>query len=235
MIHAASSGWGDLPGWGSLYGLSFFRLANVVFRLLATGTVARPLRHSLARTLEERYETAQIPLVKEVELLAPERRVQLLRLVGRLLNDWPSGFIEACKQVGASPRHLIKNASQVPFVFLEPVIRELSGGLRQVTDAEMREGTDYLRRHGVAPTQDALISLFKVKAARIQQHAEPAFPHEPYGKGRYWKLDSVSPEVRQAVRLTAHMEGENISGWVEKALREKLRTSGFVIPSHLST
>jgi hypothetical protein len=231
MLRAATEGWMDLPGWGPIHAVPYFRLVAILFRLLAAGGFAKPLRYYLALSMEERYETAQIPVVKDVELLPPERRVQLLRQVGRLLENWPKSFIDACKNVGASPRHLIKDAQQTPFAFWDPVVRELSGSLRRIDDEEAREGADYLRRRGIAPTRNALTDLLKVKAASIERHAEPASSRTAYGKGRYWKLDSVAPEVRQAVLLAAHREGENIAGWVEKALRTKLQDSGFVIPS----
>jgi hypothetical protein len=222
LCKTAAEGWIDLPGWGPLHVLAFFQLVNVLFRLVSTGPHARALRHHLSSSLEERYATAQIPVVKEVELIPPERRVQLLRLVGRLLKAWPADFVAACEHVGAGQHHLVKDAAAVPFVFLEPVTSFLSSSPRRVTSAEMREGADILRRNGETPTYAALTGLFNVKAVEAQRQAVPATSHDPYGKGRYWKLDGVSPEVREAVRKMAHREGENVAGWVEKALRSQL-------------
>ncbi len=222
LTRAIRDGWVDLPGWGSLHALAFYKLVSILFRLVSTGKFARALRHHLSQSLEERYATAQIPVVKEVELIPPERRAQLLRLVGRLLASWPTDFIAACKAVGVSQGCLIKDAAAVPFVFLEPVTRLLSGGPRRVTQAEMQAAADELRRRGEQPTYGALTTLFNVKAVEAERQAEPALAHEPYGQGRYWKLDGISPEVRAAARKMAHKEGENVAGWVEKALRSQL-------------
>lgn len=231
MNRAAIDNWIDLPEWGTVHALAFFQLARMLLRLLVGSAFARPLRHQLSRSTQERFETAQIPMVKEIELLGPERRAQLLALVGRLLDSWPSNFVDACRAVGIGQRHLIKDAVQAPFVFWDPVTRLLSNSVRRISDDEMREGAEYLRRQSTVPTYEALASLFQAKSSTAYDHAEPTLLHAEYGKGRYWKLENVSPDVRQAVRLAAHREGENVAGWVEKALRAKLRASGTVIPS----
>jgi hypothetical protein len=39
---------------------------------------------------------------------------------------------------------------------------------------------------------------------------------------RYWKLDGVSLEVRQAARVEAARAGESVGGWIDHVLRDVL-------------
>lgn len=43
-----------------------------------------------------------------------------------------------------------------------------------------------------------------------------------WGHHRFWKLDGISPDVRQAAKIAARMKGENVGPWVDQVLREKL-------------
>ena len=50
-----------------------------------------------------------------------------------------------------------------------------------------------------------------------------------YGQGRYWKLDSVTQEVKMGVRRKACEEGVTVSRWVEGVLQQAL------VPSQKAT
>ena len=221
--------WADLPGYGPLYSLSFFWLASVLLHLLAGGKFARPLRDRLAQDQDSQRELALIPLVRDADRLPPERRAQLLALVLDLLDDWPHHFIEAARSVKATKCDLVKYAWRVPFAFWEPVMSELSAPWRKLDEPELRQGIDYLKRHGVVPTYDALTDLFETKFVAHKDLAEPAFDHEPYGKGRYWKLDGIDPQLRRAARVAAHGEGENVAAWVERVLRAAIQQKDAAI------
>jgi hypothetical protein len=49
LMAAVDEGWGVLDGFGPIYGLAYFQLAMLLFRLLASGPLARPLRAQIDR------------------------------------------------------------------------------------------------------------------------------------------------------------------------------------------
>ena len=231
LLRAAEDGWVDLPGWGHLHAIAFFQLTRSLLRLLASGTVARALRSHLAIDTQERHSLEQIPLVKDADLLAPERRLQLLRLVGRMLKSWPQRFIDACRAVGASSSDILTDVAEIPFAFWQPVTSCLSAEPRRVNSAEVAEAADFLRRHGHVPTFGSLKSLLGVEAEAARKAAVPARTARGRRRPNGWYLDDVAPEVRAAVCQLAHKEGEHVSGWLERLLRRELHVRGVVVGS----
>lgn len=231
MLRVAEEGWAELDGYGSLYGLAYFQLLQVLFRLVAGGPLARALRNQFAVDERERIEVAQIRVVKDGLLVNSEQRHLLLRLVGRMLDSWPHSFIRAARAIKAFQSDLIKDSGKVPFAFWEPIVRELSATARTVAAAEILEGKGYLQRHGRVPTYGALSELFGNCLAAQKHLAEPHGPAQARGTGRFWRLEGIDPALREAVIKAAHRDGENLAGWVEKALRVRLHGAKSVFPS----
>jgi len=221
LLDAAESGWMCLGVEGPIHSLAAFRLLMIVFRVLATGRYSLSLRGWLAeRAPLPASPPANIPRVKEVEHLNPRCRRELLRQVHYLLEDWPARFIEACRGVGASSSDLL-HGRPVPFVYWHAVTFNLSEPVRVLDLAEAEEAASVLRRQGLKSHYRELVSLTGTKLAPRRGVVEPQ-GRRPYGEGRYWKLDGISPEIRVAVKQAAGREGENVAGWVERALRAAL-------------
>ena len=220
LLDIADAGWAPLGAYGPVYSFTYFRLLMLVFRLLATGRHADPLRARIAT--RHREAPPNVPRIKQVELLNTRCRHALLGMAIDLLEGWPHRFVEACRSVGITNRHLIKGDRRYPFAFSHAVEWHLSETVRAVTADEVRAGMDYLRANDHRPTFRALTDLFGVKPTAHRSLAEPASVHVRYGHGRYWKLDGVSSEVRLAVREAALRSGESMAAWVEKALRNAL-------------
>jgi hypothetical protein len=222
LLEIAGAGWALLGAYGPVYSLAYFRILMIVFRLLATGRYALPLRNHLVATMgDEQPPPANIPRIKEVELLNPRCRQTLIRTSHWLMQEWPHRFVEACKAVGLSRRRLIKDRN-VPFAYWDAVTRYLCRPPRHVSAAELTAAKQFLKTRGRKPTYRALTELLGHKFFAHHKTAEPAANIRAYGTHRYWKLDGVSPEVRKAAKLAAKREGENVGPWVDKILRETL-------------
>lgn len=220
-------GWAVLNGWGPLYGLAYFQLSMILFRLLASGPLARPLRIQIADGMEEQVEANQLRLAKEVMLLKPEQRLPVLKWVHRFLSSWPDRFLDACRAVHAYPSDLMKDPSSAPFVFWEPVVRSLAASARYLCPEELCEAKAYCERRGIPPTLGNLSALVGNELIASRRLLDPSPHQRSCGTGRYWRLEGIAHDVRAAVRAAAHQDGENIANWVEKALREKLRERNF--------
>jgi len=162
------------------------------------------------------------PAIKEIERLPPRPRRWLLSLSFALMQDWPDRYIAACRSAGMTSRHLIKDPTETPFAFLEPVAAELSAPVRRFSEGEIDAAIALLHRRGEPATRRNLETLIRARASRHEERLAPSASHSPYGEGRYWKLDGVSPEIRSLAKRAARDDGENIGPWVEQALREVL-------------
>ncbi len=228
LLRTAHDGWLELGGYGPVHSLAAFQILMLLFRLLATGRPALALRTWLAGRVDfPTAAPATIPRIKEVELLNPRCRQELVRLALYLIGGWPNRFVEAARAVGLSTRDLIRGP--VPFAYWHAVTTHLADPIRAYGEEEAKAARACLERRGETPHYHALVRLTGTKITARRDIAVPAGSHVPYGQGRFWKLDGVSPEVREAVKQAARLEGENVASWVERALRAELGTKSAMI------
>lgn len=229
LLTVLSNGWGELGAYGSVPALSYFRILWIVYRLLATGRFALPLREWVGGP----EPPSGIPRIKEVERLNPRCRHALVSMAVNLLEDWPERFMSACRDVGISARVLLKDAERTPFPLWEPVCQYLSAPVGEASPQDIKAAKAYLKAHGTRPTYKALQDLLGMHFHAHRDMALPTRKHAPYGTHRYWKLDGVSTEVRAAARLAARKKGENVGAWVDRVLRESLEP--FDVKSTINT
>ena len=226
LLHIATAGWTPLGAYGPVYSFVYFRILMLVFRLLATGHHADPLRAWVAKRIGIAPPNA--PRIKQAELLNARCRHELLGLAVHLLEDWPRRFVEACEAIGITKTHLIKGDRRYPFAFAHAIDWHLKDSVRVVRADEVRAGIAYLKRKSRPATFRALTDLFGVKPATHRALAELATHQAPHGHGRYWKLDGVSSDVKLAAREAAIQSGESLGAWVENALRNALEITRTV-------
>ncbi|MFC1672745.1 TniQ family protein [Pseudomonadota bacterium] len=219
LLKIAHDGWSEMGDYGDVHAVSFFCILRKIYRLLATGRFALPLREWVG----DKEPPAGIPRIKEIERLNPRCRHALVNMAANLIRDWPHRFIQACREVGISTRVLLKDPTHMPFALWEPVSLQLSNPVFKATQADIKSAKTYLCAHGQRPTYRALMDLLGLHFHAHRNLALPANKHAPYGTCRYWKLDGVSPKVRAAAKQAARREGESVGGWVDKALRRALK------------
>ena len=218
LLQIVDEGWGQLEGYGSVYALNYFRILWTIYRLLATGRFALPLRE----WIDDTEPPTGIPRIKEIERLNPRCRHALVIMALGLMQDWPHRFMTACVDVGISSRVLLKNSQQMPFALWEPITQYLSEPVGKITRSDIKNAKASLKAQDVRPTYRALQNLLGMHFHANRQLALPAYKHVPYGTDRYWKLDGISPQTRAAAKRMAKQEGENIGAWVDKTLRHAL-------------
>jgi len=219
-VLVAETGQASLGTYGAIHPLLYFEILRLVYRLLATGRFSLAIRRRFADLLEDRPES--IPRLKEVDRLPPRARRALLRVADHLLGDWPDRFISMCEDLGIHARVLIKDKARTPFAFWDPVVRHLSAPEIKVPAADIINAKRLLADDGRPSTYRELRALLGAKFATHPELAERHHGHRRYGAGRYWKLDGVSPQVRQSVKEAAAKSGESIAGWVDRTLGKAL-------------
>lgn len=226
LLGFANQGWWLMGGYGPVYSSAAFDVLALLCRLLASGRHALGLRAWVADRVSQLAVPPQIvPRAREGSLLAPKARNILVPMAYWLMTDWPHHFVEAANAVGLTSRDLLKKADErYPFAFAHVVewrLRMPQG--RRATREELLAARQVLRTQGQPATAGNLISLIGGKPAALASVAEPAVDGAArWGKGRYWKLDGVSPEVKEAARLAAHLAGENVGPWLDALLRREL-------------
>jgi hypothetical protein len=222
LLRAVADGWTDLDGDGHIHSIPYFRIRWQLHRLLATGRHAEPLRQNL-----ERYNSGgdlrSIPRIREIERLNPRCRRALVRATALVMEDWPHRFVAACRSVGIHARVFNRERDEIPFALWQAVSINLSNPLRAVSRADIVAARDILIGRGEKPTYRNLRALVRNRFIPYVDLVHPVdLEKTKHGMDRYWKLDGVDPEVRRAVRLAAHQQGENVAAWVEQALRNAL-------------
>lgn len=222
LVQAARDRWLALGAADRVHSMAGFRVLWMVYRLLATGRFAYPLRRWLADRALTQEPVAGIPRIKEVERLIPRHRMALLSMTWALLQDWPERFVTACEDVGITSRVIVKDRRETPFALWVVATQRLCDPPREVTADELAAAKRVLVNRGVEPTYAALVDLMGVKFTAHQAAAVPSTVRKPCGTDRYWKLDGISASVRAAAKQAARRQGENVGPWVERALREVL-------------
>ncbi len=229
LLRIAQGDWGKLGSFGLVYPLVYFRILWIIYRLLATGRFAYPLREWARRNLDvPDIPPSAIPRIKEVERLPTHSRHHLIQYSCALLAGWPDQFITACQDVGISSRVLLKSSKQLPFALCAPVTDKLHDGDYRPTASEVAAARVFLEDRGTQATRRALTDLLGQKSKHIDELAVPASDHCTYGRNRYWKLDGVSPDIRAAARAAAVHDGHNVGPWVDQVLRAELTKRGLL-------
>lgn len=225
LLNTLANGWRVLGSYGPVYSFTAFRILASIARLIAGGPHAYALREWIAaheRGLALPPET--LPRVRDGVLLTPRARCVLVAMAHHLLEDWPHRFVAAARDVGVASGHVRKRFNEeMPFAYAHAVDWHLKGACNSAGRYEVESAKAYLERRGTKATYRNLKELVGTKLAAMSEMAEPAAKTASWGQGRYWKLDGVSAEVKEAARLAAHRSGENVATWLDRVLRKELK------------
>lgn len=232
LLELIREGWRDLGEYGPVYSFAVFEMLAQLLRLLAGGKHAHALRLWLAEhdpSLAVRPES--LPRARDGALLTPRARGVLVAMVHWLLTDWPRRFVEAAKAVGMTSTDLRKRlVGEYPFAYAHAVDWHLKEPHKGDAADEIAVAAQVLHDHGQAASRRNLVALCGTKLGSMGAVAEPVVSGLPWGKGRYWKLDGVSPEVKAAARRAAHRAGEDVGPWLDALLRRTLGLGAIKTP-----
>ena len=233
LLEMMTQGWWTMGEYGPVYSIAVFQILASLTRILASGRYAHALRAWVA-SREQRLAVPPetVPRAREGALLGTRARSVLVPMAHWLMVDWPLRFAAAAHDVGITSRDLLKRAEeQYPFAYAHAVewfLKEPFG--RCVGDEEVIAAKAVLGRRGVPASRRNLAELFGCKVGAVTKLADPVAEGAPWGLGRYWKLDGVSPEVKAAARGAAHRAGEGVGPWLDAVLRRELNLPALKSP-----
>jgi len=216
LMHIANRSWAEL-GKKRIHPILYFRLLNFMFRLIGCSRFSAGLQDELG------LGVINIPKFREIERYNVRCRNTLLSLSLTLLKDWPDTFIHTCRQVGISRNKLLKMKFDHPFELISQIDQHLGEPFFKITSEDIEQAAEYLKAKGVDPTRKELEDLLNFRFSKSHK-----FPFKkssnrlPSGQSRYWKLDGVSPEVKNAAKKAARRAGENVGAWIDNVLRKEL-------------
>jgi len=222
LLKIAAGDWQSMGAYGYMHPVLFFHLFALLYRLVASGRHALPLRQRLISTRSE-IRAEAIPRIREIDRHPTRVRHILVRMAWKLVQDWPNRFVEACDEVGLHRWLLVKEPGDVPFIYADAVSRHLTRQMHHVGAEEIATASRHLSAAGQLPTYEALKDVLGVKFHAARKLSAPVNSHKPYGTHRYWKLDGVSPATRAAVKKAAHKSGESVGSWVDMTLQKALK------------
>ncbi|WP_448204330.1 TniQ family protein [Azospirillum sp. sgz302134] len=224
LLITLSQGWKTLGSYGPVYSFTALRILSLIVRLIAGGRHAYALREWVANQgsrLAVPPET--LPRVRDGALLTARARSVIVAMAHYVMEEWPHRFVAAAQEVGMSSRDVRKRVDGAyPFAYADAVEWNLTEPLNGSTRDEVLAAKNVLLSRGESATYRKLKELRGGKAGTMSEVADPASDSAAWGKGRYWKLDGVSAEVKEAARIAAHRSGENVAVWLDRVLRKEL-------------
>jgi len=215
-MRVANGSWAEL-GKKHIHPILYFRLLNYMFRLIGCSRFSAGLQDELG------HGVINIPKFREIERYNVRCRNILLSLSLTLLKDWPEKFIHTCRQVGISRNKLLKMKFDHPFELISQIDQHLGEPFFKITSEDIKQAAEYLKAKGIDPTRKELEGLLNFRFSKSHKFSfKKSSKRLPSGQSRYWKLDGVSPEVKNAAKKAARRAGENVGAWVDNVLRKEL-------------
>lgn len=225
LLRTIGLGWSEMGTYGPVYSFAALDILALITRLLSGGRHAHALRgwvSSHADGLAVAPET--IPRAREGALLGARARNVLVPMAHWLMSDWPHRFVAAAKSIGMTGRDICKRPDRdYPFAFAHAIEWHLKLPEKRGNRDEVLAAKEALRSQVGSVARRDLVNCFGTKRRTFSELADLVAPDTaPWGKGRYWKLDGVSPEVKEAARSAAHRAGEGVGPWLDALLRREL-------------
>lgn len=219
-----AQGWYGLGIYGPVYALVALKILGLLCRLLAGGSHALPLRHWVCDQIKVRATWLEnIRQVREHTILPPRDRAILIAMGHYLLQEWPERFASASHAINLSSSHLRKRHNeQVPFAFRHAIDFHLKRRHEAGGRDEAVAAAEILRSRGQDPTYRNIVDLAGRKRVAFGLQAQRSGVRDDWGRGRYWKLTGISPDIRSAARNAAHNAGVNVAAWIEDLIRREL-------------
>jgi TniQ len=155
---ALRRGWVELPQIEVIYSHLFFTGLHQIMRRLTYGRMAQPLKAALSRSyaidLPIAYLRDKTVIFERLNIL---QRRALLQAVNRLLQNWPTSFIEFCQANSLASHFLVGDQKKdLPFWYLRVVREHLNKGAHKVSDEEIVSIINYVRNGGDQPATEEL-------------------------------------------------------------------------------
>ena len=234
LLRLIDNGWENLGAYGPVYSFAVLEILALITRFLAGGSHAHALRAWVAGQapgLSVPPET--MPRAREGALLTPRARSVLVSMAHWMMGEWPNRFVAAARAAGMTSTDLWKRpAGSYPFAYADVVEWHLKEPFKGGNRDEVAVAKSILVCQGRKATHRNLVELCGIKLGAMSALADPADDENAgWGQGRYWKLDGVSPEVKEAARRAAHRAGEGVGPWLDALLRRELGIPARKTPS----
>ncbi len=225
LQRVVGQGWWALGRHGPVYSFAALDILAVLARLLAGGPHAHVLRAWVGEQAPDLAVPPEaVPRARDGALLTPKARSVVIAMAHWLMGEWPERLIAGARVVSMTSTDLWKRPKvHYPFAFADVVEWHLKAPHKECSRDEVVAAKAILRRQGKSATHRNLVVLCGIKLGAMSSLADAASENAtPWGKGRYWKLDGVSPEVKEAARRAAHRAGEGVGPWLDGLLRREL-------------
>ena len=218
------NGWYVLGGYGPVYAFVALRILGMLCRILAGGPHALPLRRWVGDKMKISFTLLEnIRQVRNHTILPPRDRAVLIAMGHYLLQEWPERFTTGSHAINLSSSHLRKRHNeQVPFAYRHAIDFCLKQRYESGGHDEAIAAAEILKSRGQDPTYRNIVDLAGRKRLAFGIQAQPSGTRDDWGRGRYWKLADISPDIRTAARNAAHDAGLNVAAWIENLIRREL-------------
>ncbi len=157
-------GWINIPGFGTVHSLLFFRVYHQLTRLMATGRRKEVIQAAMSKLislpkLSRRFWGG----LKYVDNMFVEDRYCCIAMANWLLDKWPDRFITFCRENGILSSDLLRDMKNAPWWYFKTVYNYLYRPDYSPSDEEIKQAIIYLKTNKQAINETSISKLFGIR------------------------------------------------------------------------
>lgn len=222
-----SSGWYEIPNFGTVSSIPFFNGLKHLLRLLSVSRKGRKFREEIS--LQSGIEfISQTEDFHHFDHLPVELRLNALKKAQWLLNDWYKRFVDIARESQSFKSSICHDKEEFPFWLWLPIHDHLSKSQYRVTEEEIGSALEWLKKEKtlILPSDlEALIgrNLFEHKSNKfkIQIYSRMANHNLLCEKNRISEIRRKAYEIRTKSDALSKTKAITVS---RAFLKEKLKS-----------
>lgn len=177
LLAAVQDGWAVVSGYRNVYSHLYFKVLHQLMRIMATGRRAPALRAAAIKQFGLRPFMPRFSGdCRDLERLDITARRGLLVVAWHLLEEWPHGLIDFCRENRVWSSTLLRDLDDVPFWYWSVVNEHLYRTSYCPSDEEIDSAVSYIRRSGVSLNKKSLSQWLGVTAVhRKRKNWKPSW------------------------------------------------------------
>lgn len=161
-----NNGYIKLAG-GVIYSHLYFYVLHQIVKLISIDKHGIQLRQVLESKVNFTCHSILNNKISFVDVLPLYERRHSLRLISRLMLDWPISFIDICKEINITRSRLEKDMKTIPFWYAQVLRNYLDETSYGPSEKEIQTAHYYLKSNNKTVTKKSLLEVMGFKDSKL--------------------------------------------------------------------